>query len=45
MSNLLKSTEQPCDSSQAEAVSITQVLSPREADIGGVIVRRVFPTV
>lgn len=45
MSDLLKSTEQPCDSSQAEAVSITQVLSPREADIGGVIVRRVFPTV
>lgn len=45
MSNLLKPTEQPCDESRPQAVSIAQILSPRKADIGGVIVRRVFPTI
>lgn len=45
MSNVLQHTEQPCDKHSPEQTAITQVLSPRQADIGGLIVRRVFPTI
>ena len=45
MSNVLNNTEQPCTERNPECTAITQVLTPREADIGGVIVRRVFPTI
>lgn len=45
MSNILRHTEQPCDQHSPEQTDVTQVLSPRQADIGGLIVRRVFPTI
>ncbi|MCC5878855.1 MAG: pirin family protein [Idiomarina sp.] len=45
MSNVLKSTEQPCTQAHPDGLTITQILTPRLADIGGVTVRRVFPTI
>lgn len=45
MSNLLENTEQPCNNDDRPSAPVIQHLTPREADIGGVTVRRVFPTV
>lgn len=45
MSNLFNQAEQPCAQNDAPEQVVTQLLTPREADIGGVTVRRVFPTV
>lgn len=45
MSNILNHTEQPCDEARPDTTLVSQLISPRDADIGGVTVRRVFPTI